>query len=103
MLAHNVYFTLKDDSDAAQQALLASCRKHLTDHDGTVSFNVGRLAEGLERAVNDREFHVALQIIFSDRAAHDAYQVAQRHDDFIAENKSNWKQVRVFDVDLSSD
>ena len=103
MLAHNVYFALEDDSDAAQESLLASCREHLTNHEGTVSFHVGRLAQGLERPVNDRGFDVALQLIFAARAAHDAYQVAQRQDQFIAENKSNWKHVRVFDVDLSSD
>jgi hypothetical protein len=103
MLAHNVYFTLEDASDEAQSALIAACKKLLTDHPGTVSFFVGRLAEGLERNVNDRNFQVALNIIFQDRAAHDAYQQADRHEQFVAENKANWKQVRVFDAEVSSD
>lgn len=103
MLAHNVYFTLNETSESAQQALIDGCKKHLTDHPGTVFFGVGQVATGLERPVNDRDFHIALQIVFQDRAAHDAYQAAERHDQFIAEFKENWKQVRVFDVDLSSD
>ena len=102
MLAHNVYFTLEDDSDGAQDTLLASCRKYLSDHPGIVSFHVGQLAEGLERPVNDRQFHVALQILFDSRAAHDAYQDSPSHHEFIAENNSNWKQARVFDADLTS-
>lgn len=103
MLAHNVYFTLEDASDEAQSALIAACKQHLTNHPGTVSFFVGRLAHGLERDVNDRNFHVALNIVFEDRAAHEAYQQADRHEQFIAENKANWKQVRVFDAESSAE
>ena len=44
---------------------------------------------------------VALQLVFTDRAAHDAYQVAPRHATFIAENRDNWAQVRVFDAHVS--
>ena len=36
------------------------------------------------------------------RPAHDAYQVAPSHQQFISENKPNWKQVRVFDADVES-
>jgi hypothetical protein len=50
--------------------------------------------------VNDRDFDVALQVMFSDRAAHDRYQTDERHLAFIAENKANWQRVRVFDADL---
>ena len=34
------------------------------------------------------------------RAAHDAYQTAPAHLQFIAENKENWRTVRVFDSNL---
>jgi hypothetical protein len=36
-------------------------------------------------------------VIFADRASHDAYQTDQRHLQFIAEQKPNWKSARVFD------
>ena len=37
------------------------------------------------------------------RREHDDYQVAPRHDTFIAENKANWARVRVFDSTVESE
>jgi hypothetical protein len=98
MLAHNVYFTLNDNSAVAIERLIAAGKKYLTGHAGTVFFAVGTLAAELNRPVNDREFDVALQVVFDDMAAHDEYQQSPRHLAFIAENKGNWKKVRVFDA-----
>jgi len=98
LLTHNVFFALKDRSDAAKQNLLAACRKYLTNHAGTVFFCCGTLAEDLKRPVNVRDFEVGLHVIFESQAAHDAYQMAQRHQQFITENKDNWASVRVFDT-----
>jgi hypothetical protein len=100
MLAHNVYFTLKDDSADACQRLVDACHQYLSDHPGTAFFAAGVLNPDLARPVNDRGFHVALHVIFEDRAAHDVYQDADRHQQFIAENKDNWASVRVFDSDV---
>jgi hypothetical protein len=97
LLAHNVYFTLKDRSPAARQRLLDACRKYLSGHAGTVFFAAGTRDEGLNRPVNDRDFDVGLHVVFQDRAAHDAYQVAELHQQFIRENQDNWARVRVFD------
>ena len=101
MLGHMVYFTLRDRSPAAVQKLLADCRQYLTDHPGTVFFAAGTLVPDLRRPVNQTDFDVALQVVFESRAAHDAYQAAPRHLQFIEENKANWAQVRVFDADVS--
>jgi hypothetical protein len=97
VLAHDVYFELKDDTPATRAALVAACRKYLTGHDGTVSFAAGTVAEELDRPVNDRAWDVALHIYFKDKASHDLYQEAPRHKQFIAEQQGNWKTVRVFD------
>ena len=97
MLGHMVYFTLKDKSKAAIDKMLEACRKYLTSHPGMTFFAVGTLVPDLKRPVNQVDFDVALQTVFESREAHDAYQVHPRHEEFIAENKSNWKQVRVFD------
>ena len=51
--------------------------------------------------MNDKQFDVALHVVFESRAAHDQYQVHPRHVKFIEENKPNWATVRVFDADLS--
>lgn len=101
MLAHNVYFTLHDASDAAVERLVAACHKHLKDHPGVVFFAAGKLAVDLARPVNDRMFHVALHVVFTDREAHDAYQAAPAHKTFIEEHQANWRQVRVFDSDVT--
>lgn len=97
MIAHNVYFSLKDNSPAAKKKLVDACKKYLAKHPGTVFFAAGTLAEDLKREVNDRDFDVGLHLVFKNKAAHDKYQDAPLHKQFIAENKDNWKKVRVFD------
>jgi quinol monooxygenase YgiN len=101
VLAHSVYFQLKDRSPEAAAALVASCREHLTGHPGEVAFSVGTLA-GYDRQVNDRDWDVMLLIVFESQAAHDAYQTAPRDEQFIAANATEWAKVRVFDADLAA-
>lgn len=101
-LAHMVYFSLKDRAPANVDALVAACRKYLSDHPGTVYFGVGKVVPDLDRPVNVRDFDVALQLVFESRAAHDAYQQAPRHLQFVDENKATWAQVRVFDANIES-
>ena len=97
MLVHSVYFTLKDRTPAARTKLVDACKKYLTKHPGEVYFSAGALAEDLKRPLNDLDFDVALTIVFKNKAAHDEYQDAKRHKQFIEENKETWKKVRVFD------
>lgn len=102
MLAHMVYFTLKDASAEAVDKLVRSCHEHLSGHAGTKFFAAGTLAKELDRSVNVRDFHVALQLVFEDLEAHDRYQESQRHQQFIKLNQDNWSQVRVFDAHVAS-
>lgn len=97
MLSHDVYFTLTDNSPQAKEKLIAACKKYLTGHPGTIWFAVGPLGEEFQRDVNDRDFDVALHLVFKNKAAHDQYSQAPRHARFIEETKANWKKVRVFD------
>jgi hypothetical protein len=97
VIAHMVYFTLKEPSEAAEQKLIGDARRYLKDIPGIAYFAVGTRVADLTRPVNVRDFHVGLQVIFSSRKAHDDYQVDARHQQFIAENKDTWQQVRVFD------
>jgi hypothetical protein len=97
MLAHDVYFTLKDKSAESKRKLIAACKKYLNDHPGTVRFAVGQIAGEMKRDVNDRDFDVVLLIVFKDKAAHDQYSKAARHQKFIEENADSWAKVRVFD------
>jgi hypothetical protein len=97
VIAHMVYFTLKDPSDRAQQKLIGDARRYLREIPGITFFAVGKRVPDLVRPVNVQDFHVGLHVIFSSRKAHDEYQVDARHQQFIAENKETWQQVRVFD------
>jgi hypothetical protein len=98
LLAHNVYFSLKESTPETRAKLVTACQKYLTGHPGVVFFAAGTVSD-LSREVNDRDWDVGLHVIFQDRAAHDAYQTAPRHLEFIKECKDNWKKVRVFDTD----
>jgi len=100
-LSHAVYFTLKHRTPEAAAKLVASCHKHLTGHPGTVYFSAGTCAAEYDRQVNDRDYDVALTIVFESHAAHDVYQTAPRHEQFIAENATDWAKVRVFDANLA--
>lgn len=101
MLAHNVYFTLKDRTPAAREALVAACKRYLTGHPGTLFFACGVLEPELSRPVNDRDFDVALHLIFATRADHDTYQDSPRHVAFVEENRGGWVRARVFDSDVT--
>jgi hypothetical protein len=97
MVGHMVYFSLNEPTSENIEAVIASCHKHLTGHDGTVFYAAGVLAEDLNRPVNDRAFQVALQLVFENKSAHDQYQEHPRHLEFIKENQAKFKTVRVFD------
>lgn len=99
-LAHQVFFKLKNRDVASIDALVAACQKYLTGHDGVLDFAVGVREPRYDRPVN-ADYDVALHAVFADQAAHDAYQLAPRHLEFIHEQKANWDVVQVFDSNLS--
>lgn len=99
-LAHIVFFTLAEPSEANRAQLIEGCKKHLVNHDGVVHFSVGVNAPEYDRAVNDRDYDMALHLIFATAADQDVYQTHPRHQEFIKECKPLWKKVRVFDSTL---
>jgi hypothetical protein len=100
-LAHMVFFTLADDTSENRAALVAACNKYLANHVGTVYFSAGTINEQLDREVNDRDFDVALHLVFASRKHHDAYQTHPRHLKFIEENSHLWSGARVFDSNVA--
>lgn len=96
-LAHMVFFTLANKSEANAQKLVDACHQYLDGHEGTVYFSVGTRAEEFDREVNATDFDVALHLVFEDKAAHDTYQEHPRHLEFIEKNKDLWSTVRVYD------
>jgi hypothetical protein len=98
MLAHNVYFTLQDNSPAKIQEMIDGCHEYLKGHAGEVFFTAGGRALDLNRSVNVQDFDVGLHIIFKTKAYHDEYQVSARHEEFKQKSLANVKQVRVLDT-----
>jgi hypothetical protein len=96
-MAHNVYFSLNDNSDVAKEKLVAACKKYLSGLPDTSGFAVGVLARDLKQPVNDQEFDVSIQFVFTNKAAFENYSKSEKHLKFIEENKATWKKVRVFD------
>ncbi len=97
MLAHIVYFSLHDNSPEKVQALTEACQKYLKNHPGVEFFAAGVVGPEFQRPVNVLDYDVSLHVYFKDKDTHDAYQTAPDHLAFIAEQKANWKQVRIFD------
>ena len=97
-LAHNVFFTLKDKSEAAIENLVKECYTYLKDIAGVVNFSAGRIVSENNRDVNVTDFQVGLHIVFADKSYHDMYQDAKNHNTFVDRNKDNWANVRVFDT-----
>ena len=101
MVAHDVYFTLKDASPAKQRELVDACRCLLSDLPGIVFFAAGCRAEKYQEKVHDLDFHVGLHIVFKNAECYYKYEKAPEHRKFIEEYKDNWQKVRVFDTLVS--
>ena len=97
-VAHMVYFTLIDDSQAAKDDLVEGCYQYLTNHRGVIYFGAGARAEELDQDINDRDFHVGLHMVFRSQEHIDPYLNNSRHLKFVDLFKDNWQQVRVFDA-----
>jgi len=100
-IGHMVYFKLKDATPENREKLAAACKKYLSDHEGTVYFAAGVIGDAFKREVNDRDWDVALHLVFADKAAHDKYATHPEHLKFIEENKDGWAKVRVFDSEIA--
>jgi hypothetical protein len=100
-IGHMVYFKLKTPTPENRQKLVAACEKYLADHEGVTFFAAGVISDDFKREVNDRDWDVALHLVFDSKAAHDKYQDHPEHLKFIEENKDGWAKVRVFDSEFT--
>jgi quinol monooxygenase YgiN len=102
MIGHMVYFTLKESTPEAREKLVAACDKYLANHAGVLFYSAGPVSDELKNPFGDRDWDVALHLVFEDKAAHDRYDAHPDHQKFIAENKDAWAKVRVFDSALKA-
>lgn len=83
MLSHVVIFFVKPDAPAgAADELLAGCHQYLKDLPGVVNFHAGKMVPS-HRPVVDQSYQVGLNVIFTDKAAEEAYQVHPTHLEFV--------------------
>ncbi len=99
-IAHMVFFKLKDRTPTGRQKLVAALDKLAAASAGVVYYSAGVIGENNEPAVSDREFDVALHLVFEDKAAHAKYLPHPAHVKFVADNKADWAGVRVFDSEV---
>ena len=74
MMMHSTYFSLKPSSSPATRAkYIAACHEYLSSSPGIMSFWVGERAKDMKRPVNDKDFNVAMNQVFQNKAAFDHY------------------------------
>ena len=98
MLVHTVYFWLKPELTAAQRADFRRGVESLGGIQAVAKVYVGTPAPTGKRPIIDDSYSVALTVLCEDVAAHDAYQVDPIHLAFIAEFKTCWTRVQIYDA-----
>jgi hypothetical protein len=96
MFVHAVYFWVREDLTAEEQARFAAGLRSLRAIEGVESGYIGVPAP-TDRPVIERGYSRALVLVFADQQAHDAYQVHPVHDRFRAECGGYWTTVRIYD------
>jgi hypothetical protein len=97
MFSHVVVFWTDPAQPQAAEELIAGCNHYLKDLPGILHYHVGRMA-GSPRPVVDQSYQVALNVVFTDQAAQDAYQVHPRHVEFVEKVfKRTCRKVLIYD------
>ena len=97
MFSHVVIFWTDPAQPGAADAVIAGAEKYLKGIPGLTHFHIGKMV-GSHRPVVDQTYQVALNTVFVDQAAQDAYQVHPAHLEFIAHCvKPFVKKVAVYD------
>jgi predicted enzyme related to lactoylglutathione lyase len=97
MVAHNVFFTLREASREKADEMVAAMEKYLAKHPGEVYFAAAHRWQEGQRPVHDRDWDIALHSVFRNAASLEQYEKSDRHQQFIAEYKAHFSNVRVFD------
>ena len=81
MLSHIVIFWTKPTLPNAADEVVAGANKYLKGIPGLLHFHVGKMSSS-PRPVVDQTYQVALNMVFSDKAAEQAYQIHPQHLEF---------------------
>ena len=99
MFSHVVIFWTKPEIPNAADLLLAGAEQYLRPIPGVLHFHVGKMVSS-ERSVVDQSYQIALNLVFSNKADQDAYQIHPMHLDFVEKAfKPNCARVVVYDFE----
>jgi hypothetical protein len=98
MLIHTVFFWLKPELTEAQRTEFRRAVETLGGIKAVEKIYVGTPAATEKRPIIDSSYSVALTVVCKDVAAHDAYQVDPIHLAFVAQCKTFWSRVQIYDA-----
>ena len=98
MFVHNVYFWLKDDLGEEGVAAFREGVQSLCKIPLVKSGHAGPPAD-THRGVVDNSYSYGMVLVFDDKAGHDAYQVSDVHQKFVADHSYRWERVLVYDIE----
>ena len=82
MFSHIVIFWTDPKNPQAADELIAGANKYLKSIPGVLHFHIGKMVPS-RRPVVEQSYQVALNLIFADKPAQDAYQLHPQHAEFI--------------------
>ena len=82
MFSHIVIFWTDPAQPNAGDELIAGANKYLKDIPDVLHFHVGKMSPS-PRAIVDQTYQVALNLIFPNKAAEQAYQIHPQHIEFV--------------------
>jgi hypothetical protein len=82
MFSHIVIFWTDPARPEAPEELIAGANRYLRTIPGVLHFHVGHMVAS-PRPVVEQTYQVGLNLIFPDKAAHDAYQTHPQHVEFV--------------------
>lgn len=99
-LIHNVFFWLREDLSAAEEAAFLEGVKSLNTISTVKAFYLGPPASTEKRDVVDNSFSYALLVHFDDIEGQNAYQIDPIHLKFVEDHQDKWTRVTVYDNSL---
>ncbi len=98
MLVHNVFFWLKKELSAEEREAFYQGLGTLSEIEYVRSFAAG-VPAATDRPVVDNSYDYAIMALLDDMQAHDDYQVAPIHKNFLNNFSTYWEKVLVYDFE----
>ena len=97
LIAHQVYFWLKNPDSAEDRARLIAGIKTLRKIESVRKLTIGVVAATEKRPVIDDTWGVSELALFDDLAGQTAYQIHPIHQDFVKNYSHLWSKVVIYD------